>query len=585
MFRRRPDGQRSEISVVVDGRAVRVPAGASAAAAVLAAGFVSIRRTPADGRERGPYCMAGACFECLAEIDGVPNRQSCMLEVRPGMEIRRQAGAHRLNWPHLAPPAQRRPDPVAQGGEGADGGKRPRSGGHAVVELAIIGAGPAGMAAAVLAAELGLDAALVDEQGMPGGQICRSIERAEPTSPLGRDYLAGRQLAVAFKSSRINYRPGATLWHVDTDGTLFLDSAGRAETLTARRVLLATGAMERPVPIPGWTLPGVMTVGAAQILLKTADLVPEGRVVLAGQGPLLYLVAAQLVRAGAPPTALFETAPAENYLNAVRDIAGLWRGRSLLVEGLRQIAALKRAGVPIRRGIRGLRAIGRRRIERVLWDDGELAADHLFLHEGFIPNVQIGLALQLRHEWDGEQLCWRPSLDVWGQTSLPNIAIAGDAGGIAGAEAAARSGQLAALDAALWLGRISQDDRDRRAESIREALIRERGKRRFLDRLYRPPPAVIIPADDEVIACRCEEVSLGQIRRAARLGAVGPNQVKAFTRCGMGPCQGRICGPIVSAVIAQELGKPMAEIGTFCPRAPYKPITVGAVADLDQDEL
>jgi NADPH-dependent 2,4-dienoyl-CoA reductase/sulfur reductase-like enzyme len=553
MFRRRPDGRRSDISVVVDGRAVIVPAGASAAAAVLAAGFASIRRTGADGGERVPYCMMGACFDCLAEIDGVPNRRSCMLEVRPGMEIRRQAGGHPLDRPIAGERRSKERPPV--------------------IELAIVGAGPAGMAAAVLAAELGLDAALIDEQGMPGGQIYRSIERPEPTSPLGRDYRAGQQLAEAFKGSRINYRPGTALWHVAADGTLLLDSAGRAETLTARRVLLATGAMERPVPIPGWALSGVMAVGAAQILLKTADLVPEGRVVLAGQGPLLYLVAAQLVRAGAPPTAVFETAPAENYLNAVRDVAGLWRGRPLLVEVLRQIAALKRAGVPIRRGIRGLRAIGRGRVERVAWDGGELATDHLFLHEGFIPNVQISLALQLRHEWAGEQLCWRPALDVWGQTSLPNIAIAGDAGGIAGAEAAALSGRLAALDAALWLGHISQDDRDRRAGSVGEALVREQGKRRFLDRLHRPSPAVILPSDDEVTACRCEGISLGQIRRAARRGAVDPHQVKAFTRCGMGPCQGRICGPIVSAVIAQELGKPMDEIGPFWPRAPEKPIT------------
>ncbi len=452
------------------------------------------------------------------------------------------------------------------------------------VELAIVGAGPAGLTAAVLAAEFGLDTVLLDEQGSPGGQIYRAIERAEPGNPLGRDYLAGRPLVEAIRASRVDYRPGTTLWHIDPDGTLFLESAGRAETLTARRVLLATGAVERPVPIPGWTLPGVMTVGAAQILLKSADLVPEGRVVLAGQGPLLYLVAAQLVCAGAPPAALFETAPPENYLDAVRDIASLWRGRRLLVQGLRMIAGLRHAGVPMRRGVRGLRAAGRRSLERVVWEGGELAADHLFVHQGVIPNVQISLALQLRHEWDEDQLCWQPSLDVWGQTSLPNIAIAGDGGGIAGAEAAVLSGRLAALDAAQWLGHIGQAERDRQAAPIRQALDHERAMRKFLDRLYRPQHSVMLPVDDEVIACRCEEVSVGQIRHAARLGAVGPNQVKAFTRCGMGPCQGRICGPIVSALIADELGKAIAEVGTYRPRAPYKPITVGALADLEPGE-
>ena len=449
------------------------------------------------------------------------------------------------------------------------------------VELAIIGAGPAGMAAAVLADELGLETVLIDEQGSPGGQMYRAIERAEPGTPLGSDYLAGGPLVAALRASRVDYRPSTTLWHVDPEGALFLETAGRSETVTARRVLLATGALERPVPIPGWTLPGVMTAGAAQILLKSSGLVPEGRVVLAGQGPLLYLVAAQLARAGAAPVALFETAPLENYLAAIRPLAGLWAGRRRLIKGLGLISAVKRAGVRIRRGVRGLRAVGQRRLERVAWEDGELAADYLLLHEGIIPNVQVSLALQLRHEWDEAQLCWRPSLDAWGQTSLPNIAVAGDGGGILGTDAAVLSGRLAALDAAMWLGHIGAAERDRRAAPIRAPLDRERAFRPFLDRLYSPSRSVMVPAEDEVIACRCEEVSVGKVRRATQLGAQGLNQLKAFTRCGMGPCQGRICGPVVAAIAADVLGKPIGEIGTYRPRAPFKPITVGTLADLE----
>jgi NADPH-dependent 2,4-dienoyl-CoA reductase/sulfur reductase-like enzyme len=152
------------------------------------------------------------------------------------------------------------------------------------VELAIVGGGPAGMAAAVLAAELGLETMLIDEQASPGGQIYKGIERSRPNSPLGPDYLCGRPLAAALRASRLEYRPSTTLWHIDPDGTLYLESGGRTEMLTARRILLATGAIERPVPIPGWTLPGVMGAGAAQILLKSGDLFPEGRAVLAGQG-------------------------------------------------------------------------------------------------------------------------------------------------------------------------------------------------------------------------------------------------------------------------------------------------------------
>ncbi|MBV9858705.1 MAG: FAD-dependent oxidoreductase [Alphaproteobacteria bacterium] len=448
------------------------------------------------------------------------------------------------------------------------------------LDLAIVGAGPAGMAAAALAGELGLDTLVADEQPTPGGQIYRAIERAERDSPLGPDYLAGRPLAAALRAGAAHYRPSAGVWHIDPDGTLSLAAEGGTETITARHILLATGAIERPVPIPGWTLPGVMTVGGVQSLLKTPGLVPEGRTVLAGQGPLLYLVAAQLSRAGARPAALLLTTSPDNRRAAARHVAALWPGRRAAWKGLRMIAAVRRAGIPVRRGVSGLRALGKQRLERVAWEGGEIAADHLLLHEGVIPNVQVSLALQLAHEWDEAQLCWRPVLDEWGRTSLANILIAGDGGGILGAEAAALSGRLAVLAVAAEQGRLSEEERDRRAAPLRRALDRERAFRPFLDRLYRPARDMLFPADDAVIACRCEEVTVGQIRQGVRLGAQGPNQLKAFTRCGMGPCQGRMCGPVVAAVIAEARAVPVFAVGTYRPRAPYKPVTVGALAGL-----
>jgi NADPH-dependent 2,4-dienoyl-CoA reductase/sulfur reductase-like enzyme len=452
------------------------------------------------------------------------------------------------------------------------------------VDFAVIGAGPAGMAAAALAAELGLDTVLIDEQDAPGGQIYRAVERADDSSLLGGDYLAGRRLADDFRESVATYRPAATVWHIDPDGMLSLVCAAGTETIRARRILVATGAVERPVPIPGWTLPGVMTAGAAQIMLKTGDLVPSGRAVLAGQGPLLWLVAAQLVRAGAPPAAILVTAPHRNYHAAARLLPRvLWPARRALWKGLGLIREVRRAGIPIRREVGGLRALGRDRLESVAWDGGEIAADLLLLHEGIIPNTQISLALGLEHRWDDAHLCWRPVADGWGATSLQTVSLAGDGGGIAGAEAAALTGSLAALDGAAFLDKIDPAERDRRAQPLRAALQRELAVRPLLDRLYRPAPSILVPEDD-VIACRCEEVTVGQIRRAARLGAQGPNQAKAFTRCGMGPCQGRVCGSIVSAVMADTQDRPIQEIGAYRPRAPYKPITLGALAGIDATE-
>ena len=466
----------------------------------------------------------------------------------------------------------------------------------AIADLVIVGAGPAGMAAAVLAGELGLDTVLIDEQDSPGGQIYRAIERAGAdsgrNSPLGADYRAGRPLAAALRASTVQYRPGTTVWHIDPGdadraGTVSVIGEGGSETIACGRILLAAGAIERPVPIPGWTLPGVMTAGAAQILLKTADLVPARRTVIAGQGPLLYLAALQIARAGAPPLMVLETTRREDYATAVRHVGGWWAGRRELAKGLTMIAELRRLGVPVRRGVRGLRASGRRRVEGVAWNGGDIAADLLLLHEGVIPNTQISLALQLAHVWDEAQLCWRPVVDEWGRSSLPTITVAGDAAGIAGAAAAESSGRLAALDAAHLLGRTAGAERDRRAAPLHAARARERAIRPFLDALYRPADAVLCPEDD-VIVCRCEEITAGQIRRAVRLGAQGPNQVKAFIRCGMGPCQGRICGPVASAVIARSRGVPIAEIGAFRPRAPYKPIALGTLAGIaarpDTDE-
>ena len=450
------------------------------------------------------------------------------------------------------------------------------------VDLAIVGAGPAGMAAATLAAELGLATILLDEQRAPGGQIYRGIEQVRDAAIFGTDYAAGRPLVEAFRACAAQYWPASTVWHIDPEGTLSIVRDGQSDTIEARRILIAAGAIERPVPIPGWTLPGVMTAGAAQILLKTGGLIPDGRTVLAGQGPLLYLIGWQLARAGAPPVALLDTTTPANYRAAMVHFGDWWLGRRDLAKGFSLIARLRRAGVTVRRRVRRLRAIGRNHVEAVAWEGGEMAADLLLLHEGVIPNTQISLGLQLEHRWDEAQMCWHPILDEWGRSSLVNLSIAGDGGGIAGANAAASSGRLAALDAASALGMIDAAERDRRARRVRAALNRDRGLRPFLDALYRPATPLLNPPDD-VVVCRCEEVSAGQIRRAVRLGATGPNQAKAFLRCGMGPCQGRLCGPVIGPIIAAARSVRVGEVGTYRPRAPYKPISLGTLANFGAD--
>lgn len=444
-------------------------------------------------------------------------------------------------------------------------------------DLAVIGAGPAGMAAAVEARAHGLSVLVVDENPAPGGQVFRAAEAAAADPALAADLAPGLGLIAAFRASGADHRRATTLWHLDPEeGALSLATATQATEARVRRILLATGAQERPVPIPGWTLPGVMGAGAAQIMLKTTGAVPAGATVLAGQGPLVWLLAVQLARAGAPPLVL-ETRATSVAVALAKAGGGLIGGRGLLVKGLSLMLEARRRGVRVIPGVRNLRAEGAGRIERVAWDGGSAPCDTLLLHEGVIPATHVSRAIGLDHAWDAAQRCWRPVADAFGATSHPAVAVAGDGAGIGGWEAAAAAGRLAALDAARRLGALPEDGFAARIAAPLAARRAALALRPFLDALYAPSAAILAPGE-ATIACRCEEVTAGAIRRAAALGATGPNQLKAYLRCGMGPCQGRLCAPTVAALIAEARGLAPDQVPPLRPRAPYKPISVGLLA-------
>ena len=206
----------------------------------------------------------------------------------------------------------------------------------------------------------------------------------------------------------------------------------------------------------------------------------------------------------------------------------------------------------------------------------------LLVHEGVVPNIHPTMALGCAHDWRDDQLCWTPTLDGWGETSLAGLFVAGDGAGIAGARAAGLRGELAAIGVARRLSRLDEGEASRRARGPRRRLGRELAVRPFLDALFRPRPAVFAPHDDTVV-CRCEELTARDIRAAAA-GTPGPNQVKAFTRAGMGPCQGRQCGYTVSHLLAALQKRPVAEVGFYRIRPPLKPVTLGELASLDEAE-
>ena len=452
-------------------------------------------------------------------------------------------------------------------------------------DVVVIGAGPAGLAAAAAAAEQGLSVVLLDEQAHPGGQIYRDVTRAgvDSLQVLGNDYAAGRALVERFAQSAARHVGGAAVWNVTRDRVIHYLKDGRSHAITAGQVILCTGAIERPFPIPGWTLPGVMTAGAAQILLKSAGVAPSQPAVLAGCGPLLYLLAWQYLRAGVPIGAIGDTTQRGDYLRALRHIAGALAGWRDVKKGLGLIRGIRSAGIPFLRGATELAVEGGERATALNFRIGakshRVPTDLVLLHQGVVPNNQITASLRVAHRWDDQQLCWAPTADAWGRLPLDGFLIAGDGRGIGGGAAAALQGRLAGLAAAHVAGRLSEVERDRLAKPLRSALRCQMHIRPFLDTLYRPKLQHRVPADD-VIACRCEEVSAGALRLAVALGCTGPSQTKAFSRCGMGPCQGRLCGLTVTEVIAQARGVSPAEVGHYRIRPPLKPITLQQLAAL-----
>lgn len=459
-----------------------------------------------------------------------------------------------------------------------------------VYDLIIIGAGPGGLAAAVTADSLGLNTLVVDEQPEPGGQIYRSMERSrrENAHVLGKDYFAGRPLVEAFRASGVTYMPSTTVLNIANDFDVDLVSAGMTQRVRGRRMLLSIGAAERPVPMKNWTLPGVMGAAAADILFKSADMVPDEPVVLAGSGPLLLLAACHLVDNGVEIAAMVETAGVKDYIRATPFLPGALLRCSYLLKGMQMRWKVKRAGVPLYIGCRDLEVMGRERAEGLRFTcrgkPMEIAAKTVLLHEGVVPNLRLSQSLNCEHEWYEPQRYWKPVLDIWGQTSVEGVSVAGDASGIGGGPMAVITGHLAAIDGAHKLDKISKAERDRLAAEHRKNLNKERSIRPFLDHVFPPNRQTLNPADDEVMVCRCEEITAGQIRQAIAQGARHPAQIKGRTRAGMGPCQGRMCAATIAEMIADSCALDIAEVGSLRVRTPLKPLSIQEYANMQFGE-
>jgi len=455
--------------------------------------------------------------------------------------------------------------------------------------IAIVGAGPAGVAAATAALAHGARVTVLDEAPRPGGQIYRQAdptlgdgELAEPGERARKHAILARFQTIA---SEVDYRPGANVYALFANGELHVAQGDATEVLRPDAIILATGVREMAIPFPGWTTPGVMFAGGAQAILKSQGVLPGRQAVVAGCGPLPIVVAAQLLRAGGKVAALASLRPLREMLG---DPLALWHGREIVYEGLRYGWTIMRAGVSRLPFHVPIRAIGTERLEAVVLArvdiDGrvvagterEIACDLLAINYGFAANSELAAMAGADMRFDAAGGGWLPVADEFGRTSVRGVFVAGDGAGVRGALVAEADGGIVGAAAASTPDDVGTDAM-RTALSL--ALDRRRKYQAFqraVRATLRLPPGLWGLTTDDTVVCRCENVPLREIRAAFAGGHSSLNAVKRNVRAGMGWCGGRTCLRAVAALADLHAGVPAGAIMT--PRPMVRPVSFGALA-------
>jgi NADPH-dependent 2,4-dienoyl-CoA reductase/sulfur reductase-like enzyme len=457
-------------------------------------------------------------------------------------------------------------------------------------ECVIVGGGPAGLAAARTAARHGVEVVLVDENSELGGQYYRQMPATfAPPDPskLGKESVEGRALIDEVRGLGVSARTDAVVWGIFDQRTVAIATRQGTERISARSVILAPGAYDRPVPFPGWTLPGVITAGGAQNLMKGYRVLPGRRVLIAGSGPLLLVVAHYLLHGGAHVAGICEASP----------MRGLWRfGHRMLPhlnfvqQGYRYWQEIRAAGVPILHGHVIRRALGRDAITSAVVSpcDGQwrpaggaerhFDVDALVVGYGFVSSLELSRLAGCEHVYEPRFGGYVPVRNRDLESTVPGVFVVGDGAGVAGSAVALAEGHLAGLAVANRHGRLVGRDFGREVNRARGRLLHLAGFRGVMDDLYRFGPGLYSLAGEDTTLCRCEEVTVGEALGAVRDGCRHVNEVKAWTRVGMGRCQGRMCGPALAHLIGAATGRPVTDAGIFTPRPPAKPVPLAALA-------
>lgn len=450
--------------------------------------------------------------------------------------------------------------------------------------ILIVGAGPAGLRAAEMLAEAGLSPILADEAPRIGGQIYRQPPRVPgfmrtAAQLYGAAAERARDLFVTFDRirNRIDYRPGSLVYDL-IDNRAVVARDGRSEEIVFDALILATGAMDRIAPAPGWTLPGVYTLGGAQIALKHQGCAVGARVAFVGTGPLLLLAAHQYAKAGAVPAAVVAPSHFRSFAAAALRLIGMPRELRL---GLYWLLDLKRRGVPVLFGHRLSEVVGEESVRAIkVRNRGEqrvIACDAVAIGYGLQSETQLADLAGVRFAFDAARRQWLPETDLLGRAiGRADTYLAGDGAGALGADAAEARGRLAAhaLMADLDISHVTY-----RPKPDLDAIDRAERLQRAMRAAFELPDDFFAAIDDETLLCRCEQVLAGELRAVAGLmGARELNRAKSYSRVGMGRCQGRLCGHVAAEILADKLGVTLDSVGRLRGQPPIKPVSVATVA-------
>lgn len=454
----------------------------------------------------------------------------------------------------------------------------------------IIGAGPAGVRAAETLLTHGLKPIVLDEAPRAGGQIYRRQPEGfgRTTAELyGTEAERAQAVHSTFDHIRpqLDYHPQTLVWNAQPDLLDLLHAPTReVRSLPWRDVIVATGATDRVLPIPGWTLPGVYTLGGAQVALKYQGCAIGDAIVFAGTGPLLYLVACQYAKAGANVVAILDTAPATARYKAAPAMLGQ---PAVMAKGMALVAWLKLHGVPMHHGVRLLRAEGDAAVEQLVWQDRSgreqrTACSAVGMGYALRPETQLADLLGCAFEFSTLHRCHVPRIDAMQRSSVAGVYLAGDGAGIMGADAAELSGELAAL--ALLQDRQIPVDANRLPQ-LRQRLHKIERFRHALETAFPFPDDWAAHASDDLIVCRCENVTAGTLRQTAtECNARELNRLKALCRVGMGRCQGRMCGAAAAEILAHVQSVPLAQVGRLRAQAPIKPLPLDVTEAIEQED-